>query len=566
MATIADLLIKIGVMDEASAGLQKFGTEAEEAGAKSKSFGGVVSETSEGVLKSLGKTAAFMGVMGAAFEGGEFIKGGIEAAESLQKSQESLDTAIEKTGGSVDKLGPKFEDVAKAQADYGISQQAANQGLAESVLMAGGAEKGMRAYEEAVVLSKGAHIGLDAAIRATAKAQEGVTSGLTRYGIVMKPGLSSTQQLASVMKVWGGQAEANTLDSDRLSAKFKNLQATVGGALLPIFLKAADEFARFIDWLQLAYKWVGKNEDVIAPLAAAIGAITGAVVAWRIATAAWTVATDLATAAQTALNVALDANPIGIVILALVGLAAALVVLWHRSQEFRDIVTGTWNELKTVTVAVIDFIKAHWRAGIVALAAIVLGPLGALVALIATHWSTVKHDATAAWDTVKSVITGAVNGVHDVVAHVFGSLDGIISKAGSAIGRAARVVKAAFQPIIDGINAITSAVDAAIGAISKMLGLLGKVGGLLHKAGGILSHIPGFATGVRNFQGGLAVVGENGPELVNLPSGSDVFTNAESRRMAGGTGGPLIGHVTVQNDVDIEVLANRVARKLAFQS
>jgi TP901 family phage tail tape measure protein len=39
---------------------------------------------------------------------------------------------------------------------------------------------------------------------------------------------------------------------------------------------------------------------------------------------------------------------------------------------------------------------------------------------------------------------------------------------------------------------------------------------------------PFFATGVRNFAGGLAVVGERGPELVNLPPGSDVYNNRES--------------------------------------
>ncbi len=41
--------------------------------------------------------------------------------------------------------------------------------------------------------------------------------------------------------------------------------------------------------------------------------------------------------------------------------------------------------------------------------------------------------------------------------------------------------------------------------------------------------IPQFATGVRNFEGGLAVVGERGPELVNLPRGSDVINNFESK-------------------------------------
>lgn len=41
--------------------------------------------------------------------------------------------------------------------------------------------------------------------------------------------------------------------------------------------------------------------------------------------------------------------------------------------------------------------------------------------------------------------------------------------------------------------------------------------------------IPGFATGVKNFQGGMAIVGEKGPELVNLPRGSDVIPNDNIR-------------------------------------
>lgn len=40
-----------------------------------------------------------------------------------------------------------------------------------------------------------------------------------------------------------------------------------------------------------------------------------------------------------------------------------------------------------------------------------------------------------------------------------------------------------------------------------------------------------FATGVRNFSGGRALVGERGPELVTLPSGSNVTPNAQLRAM-----------------------------------
>lgn len=45
---------------------------------------------------------------------------------------------------------------------------------------------------------------------------------------------------------------------------------------------------------------------------------------------------------------------------------------------------------------------------------------------------------------------------------------------------------------------------------------------------GLLPWIPGGANGFRKFRGGLAVVGEEGPELVRLPAGADVFSNPQS--------------------------------------
>jgi hypothetical protein len=48
--------------------------------------------------------------------------------------------------------------------------------------------------------------------------------------------------------------------------------------------------------------------------------------------------------------------------------------------------------------------------------------------------------------------------------------------------------------------------------------------------------ISGFASGTSSAPGGLAMVGERGPELVNLPRGSQVIPNDVLRRGAGGTG------------------------------
>lgn len=64
----------------------------------------------------------------------------------------------------------------------------------------------------------------------------------------------------------------------------------------------------------------------------------------------------------------------------------------------------------------------------------------------------------------------------------------------------------------------------------------------LHRAG-----VKGFANGVRDFSGGWAVVGERGPELLNLPKGSNVFSNEESKSMGASV---RIGAIYDKSDAD----------------
>ncbi|MGO4836880.1 hypothetical protein AB4144_32005, partial [Rhizobiaceae sp. 2RAB30] len=58
----------------------------------------------------------------------------------------------------------------------------------------------------------------------------------------------------------------------------------------------------------------------------------------------------------------------------------------------------------------------------------------------------------------------------------------------------------------------------------------GGIGGLL---GGLLGGIPGFAKGTNFAPGGVAMVGERGPELVNLPRGARVIPNHDLSRLRG---------------------------------
>lgn len=101
-----------------------------------------------------------------------------------------------------------------------------------------------------------------------------------------------------------------------------------------------------------------------------------------------------------------------------------------------------------------------------------------------------------------------------------------------------------LRTIINGLAGLPNAVSKAIGDAFRSLKV--DIGPFHIRGGGITVDfpkidvpnigIPGLATGVKGFGGGLAMVGERGPELVRLPRGSDVIPT-DQLRGSGGFGG-----------------------------
>jgi hypothetical protein len=88
---------------------------------------------------------------------------------------------------------------------------------------------------------------------------------------------------------------------------------------------------------------------------------TASTVAHGIATKAAAVGTGALTIAQKGLNLAMRANPIGLIITALFAVGAALVLAWKKSETFRKVVTGAVNGVKAVVQGVGNFISGVWR-------------------------------------------------------------------------------------------------------------------------------------------------------------------------------------------------------------
>lgn len=105
-----------------------------------------------------------------------------------------------------------------------------------------------------------------------------------------------------------------------LRAKLDDSAASLGTALIPAVTKMADVLSDVVGWTQ-------EHSTATKILVAVLGGATAAV---------W------------ALNIALTANPIGLVVVAIAAFTAALVVAYTKSKTFRDIVNGVFDAVKTV--------------------------------------------------------------------------------------------------------------------------------------------------------------------------------------------------------------------------
>lgn len=148
--------------------------------------------------------------------------------------------------------------------------------------------------------------------------------------------------------------------------------------------------------------------------------------------------------------------------------------------------------------------------------------------------------AVIAITSIATVILLVVKAVKELSGPV-STVSGLISSATSLM-----------DPLYIKILAIVAAVTALVAVIAVLIGkggeLTSAMGSITSATTGTMrsanSSVPRYATGTRSARGGLAVVGENGPELVNLRGGEHIYTNGQTRSLLGGDS-ISIGQITI---------------------
>jgi hypothetical protein len=226
-------------------------------------------------------------------------------------------------------------------------------------------------------------------------------------------------------------------------------------------------------------------------------------------------ATGIATAAQWALNVALDANPIGIIVLAIAALVAGLIWFFTQTKLGQEIWTGfvtvlgdVWNWLwNSVLKPTFDAIGAIftwlWNNIVMPYIGLIVLEVKVLGAIFTWLWNNVISPV-ASW------IGNAIGVVGNVIGAVFGGIGNTVKGAFNGV---VEFVRGIFNGIIDMVNGVIGTINGIGAAVAGIPGAP-----KIH-----IGTLPHLATGGTMTRAGMALVGENGPEVVKLPAGATVY-------------------------------------------
>lgn len=212
----------------------------------------------------------------------------------------------------------------------------------------------------------------------------------------------------------------------------------------PQIEKAIEAVTKTLDKLapkvEAGIQWLIDNlpliEAGVVGIATAFAAwkITGIITAVTTALAGMSAAEVVAAAKTWLLNAAMAANPIGLVVTAIAALVAAFVVLWNKSEKFRNFWKGLWKEIKATVEkyigAVVDFFKNAWER-------------------IKLVWSVVSAFFEAIWNGIKAIFEPVIDWFKEKFENAWNAIKAVWLFVHTFFEAIWNNIKAIFEPVID---------------------------------------------------------------------------------------------------------------------
>jgi hypothetical protein len=321
-----------------------------------------------------------------------------------------LVSATEDGAYGVDKMGDAIKEFTIRGTDMSKSTKAAYETLklnsldTTNELLAGG-DRAKQAFQTIVNGVKG--------IKDPAKQAE---TAIALFGTPLEDlgtneipkfldGLTGTA--SSLGNVEGAAAKMGDTLNNNLATKIetvkRSVEVFVSGALMGMFT-----------WLEKNRGTITLVAAVVAGAALGFGLYNAAIIATRLPLI-------LATAAQWALNAALTANPIGLVVVAIGALVGALVWLYQNNETVRRVVDAVWAGIQTAIGAVVDWL------------------VGTAWPWIQKVWDGIKVGLEVAWTVIRVIFATWAT----VFALLWQGISAVWAKTGAPVFRAIQAVATA---------------------------------------------------------------------------------------------------------------------------
>jgi hypothetical protein len=443
-------------------------------------------DRSQSKMRTAGRAA---GIAGAAiFAGlGVMAKRGFDEISESQKVMAQTTAGIKSTGGAANVTAVGITNLSNrlshmSGVDDELIQQGANLLLTFRKVhneVGRGNNIFDRATQSALDLSVRGFGSMDSTSKMLGKALEDPIRGMTalrRAGVTFTESQKKTitamvesgnllgaqkMILAEVEAQVGGSAKAygETLPGQMAKARnsFDEMSAQLVTALLPAMTALLEKVAAAVTWLS-------EHETIAKALAIGLGVLAGALVA--------------AAVAQALLNLALFANPIGLVVLALVALGAALVVAYNKSETFRNIVNSAFTVVKTAANILKVYLEHTWIPAF----KLVFSAAETAAGLVKTLFGWFRDNSSAIWNGVKDAVNvplglmeaafNTARAMIDRVQNLFVWFQNSGGAAITAVKEAAaeplEALRKAFDKIRDILVAIKEAVQWLINNVKKI--------------------------------------------------------------------------------------------------
>ena len=311
-------------------------------GAIGGDMGTILGRVSDGLEAAGGKADTNAKKIGAV--GGVALATGLalqQMASGDVEAQNKLENAISNTGKAYDDYADRVDGAVESSVRFGVTDGEVKDALTRLTDATKDPAKALDDLAMAQDLAAAKGVSLSDAATMIGKAHNGSAKVFKEFGIEVGKNADGTADyegaLGNLADTLKGRAEAN---ADSFGGKMREIRAWTDNAASSL----AEQYGPAITMAGAALTGLAAITEIASAANVKNAASTVAAKAAQIGSA---VATGVATAAQWAWNVALNANPIGLIIIAIAAFVGAILWLWNNVDWFRNGVTAAWEAIKT---------------------------------------------------------------------------------------------------------------------------------------------------------------------------------------------------------------------------